>query len=227
MASNPDFLKVVIKDTGKGIDLLWPRLDQPYRYNNALKRTEPCAANVTGAGYSVSWVMPLADAKLLREKLVTHYNDCRTRLPKLPEFSRIFGSKRDDEKGVVVFTARRKAIKNDGTLNDPPRVVDGYNRDLVNKAIWSGSKGGVRVFAFPSIDPDGVGGISLILDAVVVKEAAYGSDGLADDFDFDDPEDTASAPLAAPSLSQRAAAPAPVAPPPPAPAAAVPADVAF
>ena len=49
-------------------------------------------------------------------------------------------------------------------------------------AIWGGSKGTVRAWAVAVIDPDGAGGISLLLDAVQVTEARYGDGGM-DDFD--------------------------------------------
>jgi hypothetical protein len=178
MAQNLDFKKIIIKD----VPLAWPRLDQPYRYNNAEKRTEACAATVQGAGYSIAWDMPTAEAKQFHAALKAHYIDCRTRNSKLPDFSQVFGMKRDDEAGTVRFTAKRKAVKNDGSLNSPPRVTDGQLNDLADKAIWTGSKGGVRVFAFPVTDPDGNGGISLTFDAVQVTEPVYGGDGLEDDF---------------------------------------------
>lgn len=191
MASNPDFMKVVEKD----VELLWPRLDQTYRYNNADKKTEPCAANVTGAGYSLAWKMSLKEGKALKEKLKEHYKDCRTRNAKLPEFSDVFGSKRlADEDGnptdFVQFTAKKRAISNDGKTNKPPVVVGPDLKDLDDKAIWTGSIGHVRALAFPTTDPDGKGGISLLLDAVQVNDPVYGGDNLEEDFgpakDIDD-----------------------------------------
>lgn len=183
MAANQDFLKVVRKN----VKFLWPRIDQTYRYNNADKKTEACAPNVTGAGYSIAWEMSLAEGKELKAQLKAHYDDCRKRNGKLPEFMDVFGSKRlTDENGnptdFVQFTAKKRAISNDGKTNKPPVVVGPDLKDLEDKAIWTGSVGHIRALAFPTTDPDGKGGISLLLDAVQVNEPVYGGDNLEDDF---------------------------------------------
>lgn len=178
MSTQSDFLKVLIKD----VTFQWPRLDQPYRYNNAEKRSEPCAPTVTGAGYSIAWDMPTAEAKALFGELKKHYLASRAANPKLPEFSKVFGMVKDESAGTVRFNAKKRAVNGDGKVNKPPVVIDGSKRDLADKAIWSGSKGNLRVLAFAATDPDGSGGISLLLDTVQVVEAVYGGDGL-DDFD--------------------------------------------
>lgn len=183
MASNPDFLKIVRKD----VEFLWPRLDQPYRYNNADKRSEPCAPNVTGAGYSLAVKMPLEEGKVLKAELKAHYEDCQSRNPKLPTFSDVFGSKRlvdgdGNNTDFVQFTAKKRAVSNDGKENKPPVVVGADQKDLEDKAIWTGSTGHIRMLAFPTTDPDGKGGVSLLLDAVVVTDPVYGGDNLEDDF---------------------------------------------
>jgi hypothetical protein len=178
MATNTDFLKVVVKD----VTLFWPRLDQPYRYNSQEKKTEACSPNVQGAGYSLAWDMTTAEAKELHATLKAHYNKARASNPKLPDFKQIFGMKPDKEAGTVRFTAKKRAMSNAGTPNKAPVVIGPDMKELADKAIWSNSKGNVRVLAFPTTDPDGGGGISLLLDAVQVVEAVYGGDGLEDDF---------------------------------------------
>lgn len=179
MANDNDFLKIMVRD----VSMHWPRLDQPYRYNNSEKRTEPCAPTVTGAGYSITWKCSKDEGKSLHGALRDHYNACRTRNPKLPEFSGVFGMKRDDQAGTVRFTAKRTAVANDGKVKKPPRVVGPDLKDLEGEAaaIWSGSKGDIRVYAFPVTDPEGKGGISITFDVVQVKEAVYGG-SLEDDF---------------------------------------------
>lgn len=181
MAQDNDFLKIMIKD----VTFHWPRLDQPYRYNSQEKRTEACAATVTGAGYSIAWDMPKTEAKDLFTALKAHYNKVKETKPKLPPFSQVFGMKKDEEAGTVRFTAKKRAVSSTGEINKPPRVVNGQLVDIPHdeKAIWSGSRGCVRVRAFPTTDPDGAGGISLLLDTVQVVEAVYGGDNLEDDFD--------------------------------------------
>jgi hypothetical protein len=178
MATNTDFLKVMIADT----TFHWPRLDQPYRYNNAEKRTEACAPTVTGAGYSIAFDMPMDKARELFTALKAHYNATRARNAKLPEFSQVFGMKKDEAAGTVRFTAKKRAVSNSGELNKPPVVIDAQKQPLAEKNIWSGSTGNLRVLAFAATDPDGKGGISLLLDTVQVVNAVYGGDGL-DDFE--------------------------------------------
>jgi hypothetical protein len=178
MSTQSDFLKILIKD----VTFYWPRLDQPYRYNSQEKRTESCAPTVANAGYSIAWDMSMADAKALHGELKKHYEVTRAHNTKLPAFSSVFGMKKDEEAGTVRFTAKKRAVSNDGRINKLPVVIDGAKQPLVDKTIWSGSKGNLRVLAFAVQDPDGKGGISLLLDTVQVVEAVYGGDGL-DDFD--------------------------------------------
>ena len=178
MANNTDFLKVLVKDT----TFHWPRLDQPYRYNSQEKKTEACAPTVTGAGYSIAFDVTMAEAKELHGMLKAHYNATRARNSKLPEFSTVFGMKKDEAAGTVRFTAKKRAVGNSGELNKPPVVIDGNKQPMVEKNIWSGSTGNLRLLAFAATDPDGKGGISLLLDTVQIVNAVYGGDNL-DDFD--------------------------------------------
>lgn len=178
MSTQSDFLKVMISD----VPFFWPRLDQPYRYNNAEKRTEACAPTVTGAGYSIAWDMPMSEARDLFSALKKHYNETRERNRKLPEFAQVFGMKKDEAAGTVRFTAKKRAVSNDGKINKPPTVIDHALKPLDDKAIWSNSRGNLRVLAFAATDPEGKGGISLLLDVVQVVDAVYGGDGIEEDF---------------------------------------------
>lgn len=190
MSNNTDFAKVTVKD----VELLWPRLDQTYRYNSQDKKTEACDPQVQGAGWSVNWVMPNDEAKQFFEGLKAHYNAQREVNRKLPEFGGVFGMKKEKDAegnltGKTLFAARKRAVSNMGKANKVPRVVGPDLKDLEDKAIWSGSIGSVRALAFPTTDPDGKGGISLLLDAVQVIKPVYGSDNLEDDFDVHDPSE--------------------------------------
>jgi hypothetical protein len=178
MATNQDFLTVMVKDT----TFHWPRLDQPYRYNSQEKRTEACAPTVANAGYSIAFDVTIAEAKELYGLLKNHYLATKARNSKLPDFSTVFGMKKDDAAGTVRFTAKKRAVSNSGELNKPPVVIDGHKRPLAEKSIWSGSTGNLRLLAFAATDPDGKGGISLLLDTVQVVNAVYGGDNL-DDFE--------------------------------------------
>lgn len=182
--ANPDFKKFVFKD----VTFAWPRLDQPYRYNSHTEKSEPCPANAQGAAYSLAFTMPNEKAAEVFAEMKAHYADCRTRNGKLPEFSTVFGVKRlkDDqgnETGFAQFTAKKNAMSNDGKENKMPIVVGIDHQPLADRAIWGGSTGHVRVLAFPATNPqDKSGGVTLLLDAVVVTKAEYGGDGLGDDF---------------------------------------------
>lgn len=182
--ANLDFKKFVFKN----VSFSWPRLDQPHRYNPSTSRSEPCPANAQGAGYSLAWTMPYTQAKPIFEEMKAHYADCQSRNSKLPAFNTVFGLKKlkdqnGNDTGEAQFTAKKGAMSNDGKLNKPPTVVGADHQDLADKKIWGGSVGHVRVLAFPSVNPqDKSGGISLLLDAVVVTKAEYGGDGLGDDF---------------------------------------------
>lgn len=182
--ANPDFKKFVFKN----VTFAWPRLDQPYRYNPSTEKSEPCPANAQGAGFSLAWTMPYTQAKPIFEEMKAHYEDCRGRNSKLPAFGTVFGLKKlkdadGNDTGEAQFTAKKGAMSNDGKLNKEPTVVGVDHQPLADKAIWGGSTGHVRVLAFAATNPqDKSGGISLLLDAVVVTKAEYGGDGLGDDF---------------------------------------------
>ena len=117
--------------------------------------------------------------------------------------------KKDEEAGTVRFTAKKRAVSNSGELNKPPVVIDGQKKPLAEKNIWSGSTGNLRLLAFAATDPDGKGGISLLLDTVQVVNATYGGDNLDDfeevaggttitaDDDFDAPQTKTASPAAA------------------------------
>jgi hypothetical protein len=178
MANSDDFLKLVIKN----VKFVYPKLDKTYRFNTAKKQSEACPPTAQGAAWSIGFEMPVAEATAIRAQVKAHYEACQPRNPKLPAFSKIFGAKKTEDGKGVIMVAKRSGTRSDGTANSAPKVVDGQKNDLDNLAIWSGSTGSVIVNAFPAVDPEGVGGISMILNAVQVVEAIYGGDTL-DDFD--------------------------------------------
>lgn len=177
-----DFLKVLAKGT-----LQYPKLNQTYRYNTAEKKSEPCAPTASNAAWSVVIEMTKEEARPIYEALRGHYEASKARSPKLPPFSKVFGMKKlkdeqGNETGMVQFTAKRNGTKSDGSANNFPLVIDGQLQPLADLSIWGGSKGVVRAWAVAVVDPEGAGGISLLLDAVQVTEAVYGGNGL-DDFE--------------------------------------------
>ena len=183
MANNDDFLKVLARD----VTLQYPKLNSTYRFNTSQQKSEPCAQTASNAAWSVAFDMPKDQAKGLYDQLRGHYEACKARNPKMPAFKTIFGMKKlkdanGNETGVVQFSAKRNGMKKDGTPNKQPTVIDGQKQSLADLAFWGGSTGTVRAWAVAVVDPDGIGGISLLLDAVQVIEAKYGDGGM-DDFD--------------------------------------------
>ncbi len=200
MANNDsDFHKVLAKN----VTLQYPKLSQTHRFNTQKQASEPCAPTASNAAWSVAFDMPREQAKPLYEELRAHYEACRSRNSKMPQFKTIFGMKKlkdehGNETGIVQFAAKRNGMKKDGTPNKAPTVIDGQKQPMADLNFWGGSKGSVRAWAVAVIDPDGNGGISLLLDAVQVTEARYGDGGM-DDFDSveskADPFEQAKAPL--------------------------------
>ena len=188
MANNDDFMKVLAKN----VTLQYPKLSQTYRFNTQKQASEPCAPTASNAAWSVAFEMTKEEARPLYEQLKAHYDACRARNSKMPQFTKVFGMKKlkdehGNETGIIQFTAKRNGMKKDGTANKAPTVIDGQKQPLADLNIWGGSKGTVRAWAVAVISPDGEGGISLLLDAVQVTEARYGDGGM-DDFDTVEPK---------------------------------------
>jgi hypothetical protein len=168
-----DFKPVMIRN----VEFKYPRLNGTYRYNTSEKKSEECAPTASNAAYSIAWEMTAEEAKTLHAELKAHYETCQTKAP----FSKVFGMKKLDS-GNYEFRAKRNGTNSQGTLNEKPRVIDGSKQPLADLAFWGGSKGSIKVTAYPVTDPDGIGGISLLIDTVQVTHAVYGGGGL-DDFD--------------------------------------------
>jgi hypothetical protein len=168
-----DFKPVMIRN----VEFKYPRLNGTYRYNTSEKKSEECAPTASNAAYSIAWEMTAEEAKTLHAELKAHYETCQTKAP----FSKVFGMKKLDS-GNYEFRAKRNGTNSQGQQNEKPRVIDGSKQPLADTAFWGGSKGSIKVTAYPVTDPDGNGGVSLLIDTVQVTHAVYGGGGL-DDFD--------------------------------------------
>jgi len=168
-----DFLGVMIRD----VEFNFPRLGATWKFNKSENRSEECSPKANGANYSINWDMTEADARALYKQMKAHYNSCSRPI----EFSKVFGMKKNDD-GSYRFTAKRGGVNAAGELNKAPTVITGMKKPLEDVDIWSGSRGNIKVTAFPTVDPDNIGGISFLIDVVQVVHAVYGSAGL-DDFD--------------------------------------------
>lgn len=182
--SKEDFKSFVVKE----VELQWPRLNQPYRFNSSQRRTEPCEPGAQNAAYSVSWTMGTDEARKFYEELLAHFKECASRNNKIGKFGGVFGHKSDDD-GNQQFTAKRNCVNASGASTTPPAVVDAHKAPLEDKAIWSGSIGSVAFSAVVVADPDQKWGIKLLLSAVQVIKPRYGSTAV-DEFDeYDTPEE--------------------------------------
>jgi hypothetical protein len=159
------------------VEFKYPRLNACYRYTTSEKKSEECAPTASNAAYSIAWEMTADDAKTLHAELKAHYETCQTKAP----FSKVFGMKKLDS-GNYEFRAKRNGTNSQGQQNEKPRVIDGMKQPLADTAFWGGSKGSIKVTAYPVTDPDGIGGVSLLIDTVQITHAVYGGGGL-DDFD--------------------------------------------
>jgi len=168
-----DFKPVMIRN----VEFKYPRLNGTYRFNTSEKKSEECAPTASNAAYSIAWEMAADEAKTLHADLKAHYETCQTKAP----FGKIFGMKKLDS-GNYEFRAKRNGTNSQGALNDKPRVIDGMKQPLADLAFWGGSKGSIKVTAYPVTDPEGVGGVSLLIDTIQITHAVYGGGGL-DDFD--------------------------------------------
>jgi hypothetical protein len=177
--ANEIFKKFIQKD----VTFQYPKLDQPHRFNSAEGRSEPCGAAASGAAYSVAFDLSAAAAKQFHADLKAHYESCRGADKTLPAFAKVFGFKKTDD-GLFRFTAKRNATTTRGTPAKPVdvmEVIEGKMTPLEDKQIWGGSKGHLRVTAFPTKSPaSGEGGISLALDAVVVTDVVRGGNDFSD-----------------------------------------------
>ena len=168
-----DFKPVMIRN----VEFKYPRLNGTYRYNTSEKKSEECAPTASNAAYSIAWEMTADDAKTLHAELKAHYETCQTKAA----FTKVFGMKKLDS-GNYELRAKSNGTNSQGQQNEKPRVIDGMKQPLADMAFLGGSKGSIKVTAYPVTDPEGIGGVSLLIDTVQVTHAVYGGGGL-DDFD--------------------------------------------
>lgn len=173
MASE-DFKGIMIRD----VVFKFPRLGATYKFNTSEKRSEECNPRAQGAAYSIGWDMNATEAGKLHAELKAHYESRTTKTP----FVKVFGCKKNDD-GTVGFSAKRAGVNGKGEENAKPKVINGLKEVMSDVHIWGGSTGNLRVSAYPTTDPDGNGGISLLIDVVQVVDAVYGGSGGLDDFD--------------------------------------------
>lgn len=188
------------------VELLYPRLDQLYRYDPTFKRDDggrgksvAATANEQGANWSVGINLDEKRGKLLYKKCEDHFKACKPD----EKFGGVWGYKEiNGDELRLVFTAKRNAKNAKGKENEAPGMdVDEAGNALPDRAIKSGSKGDVYFAMYPAFNPSadggkGAEGISLYLSNLVVWDPQYGSN------DFEDVDETPAASSAPKSSNQ-------------------------
>jgi hypothetical protein len=157
----------------KGVEALYPKLDKPYRFDNAENRSVPCAATDDGAEYIVNLKVPYAIALPLRKAMAEAYNERKE--AKWPKFEDNFGTPLEgsikDKDAVFALKARIKAAYN-GEPTRKPRQFDAQNNELGEGfQLTTGSIINVSVTFVPYSAKLGHG-VSLRLAAVQVLKLA-------------------------------------------------------
>lgn len=212
--TNDDFKDFMFKH----VELMFPRLKDTYRFNTATQKSEQCPPNVNGAAWSVGMKMPKAAAKEFYTQMKAHYEACQSRNKEMLPFFTVFGMKKNDEEGTVVFEAKKRGVTGQGKANKRPNVIDNLKQPWPEEKLdfWSGTTGNVRVRAFPTTSPatkehpKGQGGISLLIDIVQVLKPVFGSTNL-DGFEEEEgegfgPAEFAGDPFAAAAANKATAA---------------------
>lgn len=168
-----DFKPVMVRN----VEFQYPRLNATYKFNTAEKRSEECPPRANGAAYSIGWKMDAEAAGKLHAELKAHYESCN----RPQAFTKVFGMSKNDD-GTFNFRAKRNGTNGQGEENAKPKVIGGDKLPLADVNFWGGSTGSLKVTAYPVTDPDGNGGVSLLIDTVQVVHAVYGGGGL-DDFE--------------------------------------------
>lgn len=164
------------------VPLQYARLNSPYIFNSTTRKSEKCEATRSGANRSIGWTMQRDAATELWNEAKAHFNECKTRNSSLGDFKGIHSFRKNDD-GTISFNAKRNCMTSKGQPSQAVKVVDGANKPLDDLAIWSGSEGGVKFAMWPSFNQSkNEWGISLMLEAVQVTKAVYGSD---EDFPVD------------------------------------------
>ena len=108
------------------------------------------------------------------------------RAAELADFGNVRPLKDDPTK--VSVNLKRKALKRDGSPNEPVRVVDSSKQPIDNvKQVGNGSKGNVIVYRF-EYNTAGRSGISTILTAIQITDLVKYTGGSVD-FDMLDGDD--------------------------------------
>eukprot|EP00918_Siedleckia_nematoides_P067463 GHVU01146877.1.p2 GENE.GHVU01146877.1~~GHVU01146877.1.p2 ORF type:complete len:242 (-),score=41.12 GHVU01146877.1:561-1286(-) len=148
----------------KGVEVLYPRINKTYRFDNTENRSVPCDPFDDGASYSMQFKMDDKQAKELMGAMAAAYAEKRE--AKWPEKIPMPFKKTDD--GMFIGKATLKgAYGKDATSK--PKQYDAGNKELDEDfALTTGSVGNIAVVLFPYNMREA--GVSLRLRAVQVTK---------------------------------------------------------
>ena len=159
---------------------LYPRLNQPYRFDNQEQRSVPCAYMELGAGYDITFEVERDQASTLKKLCLEAYAnaaaaDTKRRWPEQPRFLPIKMVANEDGSSKFVGKAKLRAMY--GTeKTQPPKQVDAQRNKLPDDfRLTTGSIVNVAVTIVPFMSGPDNYGVSLRLRAVQVLSLSEGA----------------------------------------------------
>ena len=148
------------------VNILYPRLDKTYRFDNTENKSVPCGPLENNAKYETSFVMDGSTATALMGEMAVAYNTARK--PNWPEIVPMPFSR--DEEEAYVGKCNLKGSFDGKQVTQPPKHFDAKNNPLEpGFQLTSGSTANLFVEFVPYHGGGSIGtGVSLRLRAVQV-----------------------------------------------------------
>ena len=153
----------------KGVEALWPKLDQPYYFDKAANRSQPCDAKTDGAEFCIDLKIPYSEAIKLRKEMKAFYEEnAEESWGEFDDrFTIIEGSKK--EKNAVFKTqCKVKAAYNDRPTPKPKQYKANLEPLPEDFQLTTGSTVNIEVGFYAWSNPAMGSGVSLRPRAVQV-----------------------------------------------------------
>jgi len=146
----------------ENVEALWPRINKPYRFDNAENRTVPCSAFDDGAKYEIKFRMTKDQAKSLYLEMCKAYEERKEK--GWPE--KVDNPFTKDDDGMYVYKATLKGAYGKEATLKPVQVDSNGSKLPEDFMLTTGSTVNVAVIFVPYNMREA--GISLRLKAVQV-----------------------------------------------------------
>jgi len=146
----------------ENVEALWPRINKPYRFDNAENRTVPCTAFDDGAKYEIKFRMTKDQAKALYLEMCKAYEERKEK--GWPE--KVDNPFTKDDDGMYVYKATLKGAYGKEATLKPVQVDSNGSKLPEDFMLTTGSTVSVAVIFVPYNMREA--GISLRLKAVQV-----------------------------------------------------------